>query len=348
MPEPAEHARYRRQEILPEIGPAGQARLSSAHAAVVGCGALGTVAAELLVRAGVGRVTLIDRDVVELTNLHRQTLFDEADAAAGTPKAEAARARLAAINSGVRIEACVADVVASNAEGLLGFGADRAPGVIVDGTDNFETRFLLNDIAVKHGVPLIYGGGIGTTGAVGVFALSSGPCLRCAFDGPPAPGSQPTCETAGVLGPATAAVGARQAAVAMRVLVEPPAPGAATLERFDLWTGEHRSVRIERDPGCLCCGTRRFECLDTDDAPASATLCGRDAVQIPASGAVDLDALAERLAGAGRFTVGPFMLRGEIEAGRYQLTVFGDGRSVIRGTRDVAEARSVHARYVGS
>ncbi|MEQ8770707.1 MAG: ThiF family adenylyltransferase [Phycisphaerales bacterium] len=343
MTEPREHNRYLRQETLPQIGPEGQGLLGAAHVAVVGCGALGCVSADLLARAGVGRLTLIDRDVVETVNLHRQTLFDQSQV--GTPKAVAAHDRLVAVNPEIDLAARIADVVPANAEEIVGFGRPGAPAVLVDGTDNFETRFLLNDLSVKHGVALVYGGGIGTSGAVAVFGLPEGPCVRCVFDGPPAPGSQPTCESAGVLGPVTAAVGARQAALAIRAIVEPAWDDAA-LERFDLWAGVHTRVALERDPDCACCVRERFEFLDSPEAPAEATLCGRDAVQIPASGPVDLEALAARLGGS--FAAGPFMLRGAIEDGRYELTVFGDGRAIVRGTRDPAEARTVHARYVGS
>ncbi len=345
---PDEPSRYARQQRLPQIGPDGQGRLEAARVVVVGCGALGCVSADLLARAGVGRLTLIDRDVVEVSNLHRQTLFDEADAAAGLPKAQAARARLSRVNSAIWVEARVADVVPANAERVLGCDAGDPPAVIVDGTDNFETRFLLNDVAVRHGAAFVYGGGVGTGGAAALFATADGPCLRCGFEGPPEPGSQPTCESAGVLGPVTAAVGARQAALAMRAIVDPPTDAHALIERLDLWAGSHTAVRVERDPGCPCCAKRRFEFLDSDAPPAEAAICGKDAVQIPASAPIDLEALARRLGSAGEFTVGPFMLRGELERGRYQLTVFGDGRSIVRGTRDVAEARSVHARYVGT
>lgn len=325
------------------MGGDGQALLSRAHVVMIGCGALGCVSADLLARAGVGRLTLVDRDVVELVNLQRQTLFDQSQI--GLPKAEAAGARIAAVNDEVRVHSCVADVVASNAEELLiGDGAMR-PAVLVDGTDNFEARFLLNDVSVKHDIPLVYGGGIGTEGAAGLFGVRGGPCLRCAFDGPPAPGSQPTCETAGVIGPATSAVGARQAVLAIQVIVDSQVIGGR-LERFDIWTGDHTRVTLPRDPACPCCVSCRYEHLESDGSPAEAVLCGRDAVQIPASGMIDLEALAARLGGS--FAAGPFMLRGKVEGERYELTVFGDGRTIVRGTRNVAEARSVHARYIGS
>lgn len=336
--------------MLPEIGGAGQARLARSHAAVVGCGALGTVAGELLVRAGVGRVTIIDRDVVEVTNLQRQMLFTEADARDGVPKAEAAANRLRAINAGVRVDPVVADLTSANAERLLGVPGDDKPGVLVDGTDNFETRFLLNDVSVKHAVPYVYGGAVGSRGMAAVFTPGEGACLRCVFDGPPEPGSQATCETHGVLGAVTAMIGAYEAAEAIKVLVGARERVLRTMLDFDLWFGQRRRISLERDPGCVCCGRRRFEFLDASGERLAASVCGQDAVQIPGrdGASVDLAALGERLARAGHASVGAFVVRGEVEGGRYGLTVFRDGRTIVRGTRDVAEARAVHARYVGA
>ena len=347
---PPELERYRRQAMLPEIGPAGQARLAAGHAVVVGCGALGTVASELLVRAGVGRVTIIDRDVVETTNLQRQTLFTEADAREGVPKAEAAARCLRAINSSVRVDPAVADLTSTNAERLLGVLAGDEPGVLVDGTDNFETRFLLNDVSVKHAVPYVYGGAVGTRGMAAVFTPGEGACLRCVFDGPPEPGSQETCETHGVLGALTAMIGAYEAAEAIKLLVGASDRVLRTMLDFDIWFGQRRRLALERDLACPCCAERRFEFLDARSERTPATVCGQDAVQIPgrAGASVDFAALAERLGRAGVATVGVFVVRGEVEGGRYGLTVFRDGRTIVRGTRDVAEARAVHARYVGA
>ena len=217
--------RYHRQTLLPDFGNEGQARLSSSHALVVGCGALGCAAADTLTRAGVGRLTIVDRDVVELTNLQRQVLFDESDAAEGLPKAEAARRRLAAINSCVTIHALVQDFnhrTAPRIAGLAG-AAPTPPDVILDGTDNFETRLVINDLAVKHGIPYVYAGAVGTKGmqmTVLPPALGGGPpCLRCLVDRPPAPGVLPTCDTAGVLGPVISIVSGVQAAEALKILV---------------------------------------------------------------------------------------------------------------------------------
>lgn len=347
---PPELERYRRQAMLPEFGPEGQARLAGAHAAMIGCGALGTVASELLVRAGVGQVTLVDRDVVELTNLQRQTLFTEADAREGVPKAEAAARRLGEINSGVRTNALVEDLRAGNAERVLGFASGGGPGVLIDGTDNFETRFLLNDLSVKHGVAYVYGGAVGTRGMAAAFRPGEGACLRCVFDGPPAPGSQATCETHGVFGPVTAIVGAYEAGEAIKLLAGAGDRALRTMLDFDVWTGQRRRVELERDPECPCCAKRRFEFLERAGAGEAAAVCGQDSVQIPGRDGVELDlaVLGARLARAGEAKAGAFVVRARVEGGRYGLIVFRDGRTIVRGTRDVAEARAVHARYVGS
>lgn len=348
--------------LLPGFGAAGQQRLLAAHAAVVGVGALGCAAADLLVRAGVGRITLIDRDVVELTNLQRQTLFDESDAAEGLPKAEAARRRLSRINSRIDVVAEVADLTARNAERLLSLRSG-GPGVLLDGTDNFETRYLLNDISVRHGIPYVYGGAVGTRGLeMAVIpqpkeSEQRRPCLRCLFEDPPAPGTAPTCDTAGVLGPVVTAVAAAQAADAIRVLLGLGDEVPAGLLEIDLWAGVHRRLNVGgARPDCPCCGLGKFEFLDGRGAEAMA-LCGQDAVQIaPASEIrLDLGALAERLAPHGEFKqLGGFLVRGVLRAGRPEsggslgLTVFADGRAIINGTARPEIARAVYARYIGA
>lgn len=350
--------------LLPGFGAAGQQRLLAAHATVVGVGALGCAAADMLARAGVGRITLIDRDVVELTNLQRQTLFDESDAAEGLPKAEAARRRLSRINSRIGVVAEVADLTARNAERLLS-PRSGGPAVLLDGTDNFETRYLLNDISVRHGIPYVYGGAVGTRGlqmAVIPPPDSSGqrrvrPCLRCVFEDPPAPGTAPTCDTAGVLGPVIASVAAAQAADAIRVLLGLGDQVPAGLLEIDLWEGVHRRLNVgAARPDCPCCGLGKFEFLDGRGAQAMA-LCGQDAIQIaPASETrLDLGALAERLAPHGEFKqLGGFLVRGELRADRpesgppLRLTVFADGRAIINGTARPEIARAVYARYIGA
>lgn len=352
--------RYHRQMLLPGIGPEGQRRLGESHAVVVGCGALGCAAADLLARAGVGTLTIIDRDVVEATNLQRQTLFDQGDADAGSPKAEAARARLSRVNPAIRVRGVVADVTHRNAERLVR-GTDGAPlaGVIIDGTDNFETRYLLNDLSVKLGLPLCYGGVVGSEGMSATF-VPGGACLRCVFEEPPAPGTMPTCDTAGVLGPAAAIVGACQAADAIKLLAGIPERLGGTLLHFDLWTNQRRRVDLAgaRRPDCPCCGERSFPFLDGATAQRAVRLCGRNAVQIAPpeddrAGEIDLERLADRLgpsAAGGRAITNGFLLRAVVPGvggAALELTVFRDGRAVVRGTEETEVARAAYARYVG-
>lgn len=346
-------SRYARQEILPGIGVEGQARIRGGHVVVVGLGALGCVVVDLLARAGVGRLTLIDRDVVEWTNLQRQTLYTEQDARAGVPKAEACAARVAAINSGVACDARSADVTGENVEGLAGLRGGGRPGALVDATDNLESRFLLNDVAVKHGVPLVYGGVVGTRGMHAVFTARVGgglPCLRCVFGGPGAPGSAPTCDTAGVLGSAVAAVGAAQAAGVLRLLVGGVGGVGGELTELDAWSGHHRVIALgAADPGCVCCGAGVFEFLGAGAADA-VVLCGQHAVQVrPAgTGGVDMDALAARLARVGEVQRTRFMVRftpGELR-GAF-LSVFEDGRAIVHGTDRPEVARAWYSRYIG-
>jgi adenylyltransferase/sulfurtransferase len=254
MRDPSE-SRYVRQERLAELGVAGQRRLLESHVAVVGCGALGSNLANLMVRAGVGRVRVMDRDVIELSNLPRQVLFDEGDVAAGLHKAEAAGRRLRLINSDVAVEALVRDVSAQNVEQLLE-GVD----LVLDGTDNLETRYLLNDACVKAGRPWIYGGVLGTTGMTMAVLPGDGPCLRCLFPEPPPPGSLPTCETQGVLGTAPALIAALQATEAIKLL----AGGDATrqLLTINLWSQTVQQIKVLRDEACPTCAEHRFDFLD--------------------------------------------------------------------------------------
>lgn len=359
--------RYHRQRLLPVIGDEGQARLSRAHALIVGCGALGCAVADLLARAGVGTLTIVDRDLVELTNLQRQVLFDEAHARAHSPKAVAASERIAQINSGVRTVPVVADFSSANAERiLLGDGAaeGRAAGpvgVILDGTDNFETRFLINDLAVKHGVPYAYAGAVGTRAMAATFLpgrVPEGPCLRCVFDGPPPPGSQPTCDTAGVLGPVVSVIAGVQAAEAMKVLVGAHGDVRGTLLEFAAWSSVVRETDLAptRDPGCPCCAGGSFDYLDAAHADPVA-ICGSDALQVSPVHAdgqrVDLGLLASRLGAHGVFEATRFLIRGSLDrepgldGAPIGLTVFGDGRALIRGVGDPGRARSIYAKYVG-
>lgn len=337
--------RYHRQTLLPGWGDAGQQRLAGSRAAIVGVGALGCAAADLLARAGVGHITLIDRDIVELTNLQRQSLFTERDAAEATPKAEAAAQRLRAVNSEVTIVPVVADLDAVNAERLL-----AGASIIIDGLDNYDARFLLNDISVKHGIPYIYAGAIGTRGMVMPVlpALEGAPCLRCLFAGPPPAGSQPTCDSAGVLGPLISIIAGHQAALALRVLLALATPADAALLEIDPWRPSHRRVEpgAGKDRACPCCGSRRFDFLDAAATPAT-VLCGADAVQVaaPAGAALALDRLSDRLASVGTVRRSPFHVRVTVDGST--LTIFPDGRAIVHGVTDPGRARAIYARVVG-
>lgn len=293
----------------------------------------------LLARAGVGRLTLIDRDYVETSNLQRQILFDESDAAAGLPKAIAAEQRLKTINSVIEIRAVVEDLDARNAAELLG-----SANVILDATDNFETRYLINDWAVRESVPWVYGAAVGSYGITMPVVPGRGACLRCVYPMPP-DGDQPTCETAGVLNPITTAIGAWQAASALRILTG--SAGELSILTMDVWTGAVRSIRQPaRDPQCPCCGLRNFEHLSRSHrAPVS--LCGRNAVQIhDRRRPLDLERLRAKLAPLGEVRANDFALRFHLDS--YEMTIFPDGRAIVKGTTDIALARSLYSRYIGN
>ena len=338
--------RYARQALFRPLGDDGQRRLQQGTALVCGCGALGSVIANTLVRAGVGRVRLVDRDFLELNNLQRQVLYDEADVAAGLPKAIAAQRKLKQINSEVEIEAIVADVDYRNVERLI-----QGVDVIVDGTDNFDTRFLLNDAAVRHGVPWIYGGCIGAEGQTMTILPGETACLRCLMRDSPPPGTTPTCDTAGILGPIVNVIASYEACEAMKLLSGRRDAVNRSLNVFDMWDNRVRQIGLEtlreaRD--CPTCDRREFPWLTGQRGGQSAVLCGRNAVQLsfPAEAAMPLSQLAEKLQGVGRVTSNAFLLRLEVD--NYRITVFADGRAIVGGTDDVAEAKTVHARYIGS
>jgi molybdopterin/thiamine biosynthesis adenylyltransferase len=333
-------SRYSRQSRFAPLGQDGQDRIHAAHVAVVGCGALGTVQAETLARSGVGRLRLIDRDFVEWSNLQRQFLFEEADAVDGLPKAVAAARRLARVNSEIAIEPEVADLTPANIEDLL-----EGVGLIVDGTDNFEARFLLNDYAVREGIPWIYAAAVGSYGLKLPIVPGRTACLRCVYPEPPQ-GAQPTCETEGVLAPVTVAIAAMAAGDALKILARGVDAVVARLTTIDVWTGEIRQTAPPtRDPGCPCCVRRDFVHL-SGQRRAPISLCGRNAVQIhERSRPVDLQDLARRLAQVAAVRANDFAVRASID--RYELTVFSDGRAIIKGTTDPGIARSLYARYVG-
>lgn len=335
--------RYARQTILPEIGPAGQARLGEAHAVVVGCGALGSMQAQLLARAGVGHLTVIDRDLVERSNLQRQLLFTDADAEAGRPKAVAAEAALRLINPAIRVDGLVEDLRAVNAVSLLA-GAT----VLCDGSDSFETRYLLNDYAVRETVPWVYGGVVGTGGLVLPIFPGETPCLRCVFETPPAAGDLPTCETAGVLGPAAAVIGALQATETLKILVGAKGAVRQALLRVDLWTAEFQALATGGPrPECPACGDHDYAWLEGRAGARVARLCGREAIQLLPRDARPpaLDVIAARLAPEWHVVHNPHYLRARRDG--MTVTLFRDGRMIVDGTTDEAEARSVGARVIG-
>ena len=333
--------RFSRQIRFIPFGAEGQQRLGSAAIAIVGCGALGTVQATLLARAGVGTIRLIDRDYVEESNLQRQILYTEADAREGLPKAEAARRALAAANSGIHIEAMVADLTPESAEELLG-----GISVILDGTDNFETRMLINDFAVRENTPWIYGAAVGSYGIAMPVLPGDSACFRCVYPEAPS-GAQPTCETAGVLAPVTSVVGSIQALEAMKIAAGYRDAIRRKIFTADLWNGPVRETNMPaRDAECPCCARREFAYLEgRRRAPVS--LCGRNAVQIhDCMRPVNLAQLAARLEGLGAVRSNEFALR--LDTPEHQITVFPDGRAIVKGTTDVGLARSLYSKYVGN
>jgi molybdopterin/thiamine biosynthesis adenylyltransferase len=338
--DPAERLRYSRQILFPGIGERGQEALLASHAAIVGCGALGSFHAAALARAGVGRITIIDRDYIEPSNLHRQWLFEERDAAEALPKAVAAERRIAAINSGIEARGVIADLTAENAGDLL-----NGAGVILDGTDNFETRYLINDFAVSRGVPWIYGAAVGGYGLTMPVIPGRTACLRCVYPEPPS-GAQPTCETAGVLNVIVSIIASLQVADALKIL-----SGRADLVRerittVDVWEGGVRQIDgPERDSECPTCARGEFPFLREAERPP-AVLCGRNAVQIrERQHPINLAELRARLEPLGEVRSNEFVLR--FETASYEITVFADGRAIVKGTSDVGVARSLYARYVG-
>lgn len=335
--------RYSRQTRFAPLGPEGQAKLASARVAVLGCGALGAASAMALARAGVGFLRLIDRDVPEPSNLPRQVLFDEADVAAGLPKAVAAARQLSRINSDAAFEPIVADLTPANAVSLLA-GVD----VIVDGTDNLEARYLVNEVACRSCTPWVHGGTIGAEGRVLTVIPGQTACLRCLVPEPPPPGTLPTCDTAGIIGPAALVVGAVQAAEAIKLLTGEAKATAGRMLACDLWAFQWRVVDLAplAAAGCPTCRAGDAPWLEGRLGGAATPLCGRDAVQVAAGGGrVDLPALAARLAGVATVTANKWLLRAEVEPG-IRLSVFADGRAIVDGTSDPARSRAIVARYL--
>jgi molybdopterin-synthase adenylyltransferase len=338
--------RYSRQIRFPGLGEAGQRRLLASRVTICGCGALGTVLANHLVRAGVGHIRVVDRDFIETHNLQRQILFDERDVADNLPKAEAAARKLRLINSQVEVEPVVTDIDHTNILDLVG-DAD----LILDGTDNFETRYLINDAAVKLGKPWIFGGVIGSEGQTMTIRPGQTPCLRCLIEDSPPPGMTPTCETAGVLGPAVAVIASFEAVEALKLLGGAHEALNAELIMVDLWDWSFRRLKVAGLLGkvdCPCCKRHDFEWLDGRLGSHTTTLCGRNAVQIATRRDAPLDfaEMSRRLAALGEVRHNAFMLRFATEG--YEFTVFPDGRAIIKGTNDIPKARTLYAQFVGS
>ena len=344
MEETAIPARYSRQILFDGLGREGQARIMAARVALVGCGALGTIQASLLVRAGVGTLRIIDRDFVEESNLQRQILFDEEDVRNLVPKAVAAEKKLRAANSLVQVEGIVEDVNPSTIGRLLN-GFD----LIVDASDNFDVRYLVNDYAVKTGTPWVYGACVGSYGLTFPILPGETACLQCVFESAPPAGFSPTCDTAGVIGPIVGTIASMQAAEALKILAGRRDKINRRITAYDLWENRREGFNLPaRDPQCLCCGQRKFEYLEGTRGADATTLCGRNSVQIcrRTQTRVDLEALARRLAPLGALEKNRFLLRANIDD--YQLTIFANGRAIISGTYDLAVAKSLYSRYVGA
>jgi molybdopterin/thiamine biosynthesis adenylyltransferase len=337
--EPSE--RYSRQVLFPGIGVDGQERLAKVAVAIVGCGATGSAVASLLARSGVGTIRIIDRDYVEPSNLQRQALFDEADAAESLPKAIAAARKIAAFNSQIVVEPQVADLTPANIEALL-----SGTQLILDGTDNFETRYLLNDYSVKAGVPWIYAAAVGSYGVTLNILPGETACLACIFPDPPR-GAIETCETAGILNSAVNLVASVEAAEALKLLVGARDQLRRSLLSFDVWSNERAEVGAATPrPGCRACGQHKFPYLAGEGRP-HITLCGRNSVQIhERHRPIDFGEISRRLTPHGAVRHNDFVLKFWREP--YEMTLFPDGRAIIKGTTDTAVARSLYARYVGS
>jgi molybdopterin/thiamine biosynthesis adenylyltransferase len=340
----SQNDRYSRQILFDGIGKAGQRCLSNSRALIIGCGALGSAQAESLARAGVGRLRIADRDFVEFSNLQRQTMFTEGDAAARLPKVIAAADHICEINSEIEVEPEIVDVNHSNIECLI-----QDCDVVLDGTDNFATRYLINDACVKHSVGWIYGAAVGSYGVTMTIRPNETPCLRCVFPEAPPAASAPTCDTAGVIMPIISVVAAVQVSEALKVLIGQAESLHRSLMQFDVWRNEWRRIALaEPSADCPTCALRQFESLDAVQPEFAAVLCGRHAVQVsPAHPVqVDLSALSHKLQSVGEVKGNDYLLR--FRTGDYELTVFSDARSIIRGTDNIATARSLYAKYIGN
>ena len=341
-------ARYRKQILFSDIGETGQTSLRRSRVLQVGCGALGCVVTDQLVRAGIGALRIADRDFVELSNLQRQILFTEQDVVEHVPKAILAARRLAQVNSDVEIEPHVTDVDYRNIQSLA-----KGMDLILDGTDNFETRYLINDVSLELGIPWIFTGCTGSAGQVMPVFPGRSACLRCLIPDVPPPGSTETCDTAGVLGPAVGMVASLQASIALRILSGHAADVPLQLNVVDAWDGTMRSMDVSRlriQSVCPACESGERSFLDGSAVSRSTVLCGRNAVQVSPSGklGVSLEELSHRLESAGSVTSNPFLIRVVLEESAVEISVFPDGRAIIRGTEDPAVAKAVYSRYIGA
>ncbi len=338
--------RYSRQMRFPGVRQEGQEKLLNSRVTVCGCGALGTVLANAIVRAGVGHVRVVDRDFIEIHNLQRQVLFDEQDIAENLPKAEAAVRKLRKINSDINIEAVVTDIDRTNIEELV---ADA--DVILDGTDNFEIRYLINDAAVKLNKPWVYGGSIGSHGMTMTILPGETPCLRCVFEAAPNPGEAGTCETAGVLGPIVNIVASFQVAEAIKILTGAMDKVNRELVNIDVWENTFRRIKIAKLHGkvdCPCCQHKNFEWLKGEHGSHTTSLCGRNAVQIAhrTASKLNFEDMAKQIQVRGEdVKFNRFMLKFETDG--HEFTVFPDGRAIIKGTSDIDKARTLYAKYIG-
>lgn len=335
--------RYSRQILFDGIGNAGQQRLLKSRVLIIGCGALGSAQAESLARAGIGRLRIVDRDFVECSNLQRQTMFTERDAEERLPKAIAAANHIREINGEVETEPEIVDVNQSNIERLI-TGCE----LVLDGTDNFATRYLLNDACVKHKVNWIYGAAVGSYGVSLTIRPHQTPCLRCVFEEAPPAASAPTCDTSGVIMPIINVVAAIQVSEALKLLTGHIEELHQSLMQFDVWRNEWRKINPGKPlPECPPCGLGRYDGLQPSSGEFAAVLCGRNAVQIspPRATRLDFEQLAGRLRATGDVRFNDYLLR--FSTGEYELTVFQDARSIIRGTNEIAIARSLYAKYIG-
>lgn len=339
--------RYSRQTRFPGIGELGQQRMADSRALIVGCGALGSVIANTLARAGVGRLRIVDRDFLEISNLQRQVLFDESDVAGGLPKAVAAANKLRSINSEIEIEPVVADVDHINMESFC-VGVD----VILDGTDNFETRFLINDAAHKLGIPWVFGGCLGADGQTMTVIPNDTPCLNCLMiDGPPPPGSSPTCDSFGILSPIINVIASIQCSEAIKILTGNVESVSRKMTVVGLWDNQIRTLDVsslDEQNQCPTCDLGNYQWLSGKRGSQSAVLCGRNAVQLsfPNREKLDLRKVGERLEALGRVELNKFLVRFFVDD--FVLTAFPDGRAIVSGTEDVSVAKKLYAQYLGA